>query len=234
MLEIKSLNVYYGEFQALFEVSLRVLEGETVITVGPNGAGKSTLLKTISGLFRPRSGTITFLGKRIDGLPAHRIVEMGIAQVPEGGWLFPQLTVLENLKVGSYLKGARNEYAPTLKEIYRLFPILDERKKQVADTLSGGERQMLAIARSLMSRPKLILLDEPSSGLAPRVVSRVFEFVKQIKAQGYAILMVEQNVRKALHLSDRAYLMESGRVHKEGVRQSFLDDPYIKKAYIGL
>jgi branched-chain amino acid transport system ATP-binding protein len=159
---------------------------------------------------------------------------MGITHVPEGGRLFPQLTVYENLKVGSYLKRARGESAETLKEIYRLFPILDERKKQLADTMSGGERQMLAIARCLMSRPKLILLDEPSSGLAPRVVSRVLDFVHQIKAQGYAILMVEQNVRKALKLSDRAYLMESGRVHKEGTKQSFLDDPYIKKAYIGL
>ncbi len=234
MLEIQNLNVYYGEFQALFDASLRVSEGETVITVGPNGAGKSTLLKTISGLLQPRSGTITFLGKPIDHLPAHEIVELGITHVPEGGRLFPQLSVYENLKVGSYLKRARSEAAATLKEIYRLFPILDERKKQLADTMSGGERQMLAIARCLMSRPKLILLDEPSSGLAPRVVSRVLEFVHQIKAQGYAILMVEQNVRKALRLSDRAYLMESGRVHKEGNQQSFLEDPYIRKAYIGL
>ena len=234
MLEIQNLNVFYGEFQALFDASLRVSEGETVITVGPNGAGKSTLLKTISGLLQARSGTITFLGKRIDPLPAHEIVELGITHVPEGGRLFPQLSVYENLKVGSYLKRARSEAAATLKEIYRLFPILDERKRQLADTMSGGERQMLAIARCLMSRPKLILLDEPSSGLAPRVVSRVLEFVHQIKAQGYAILMVEQNVRKALRLSDRAYLMESGRVHKEGTQQSFLEDPYITKAYIGL
>ncbi len=234
MLEIQNLNVCYGEFQALFGVSLRVSEGETIITVGPNGAGKSTLLKTISGLLQARSGTITFLGNRIDHLPAHEIVELGITHVPEGGRLFPQLSVYENLRVGSFLKRARSEAAATLKEIYRLFPILDERKKQLADTMSGGERQMLAIARSLMSRPKLILLDEPSSGLAPRVVSRVLEFVHQIKAQGYAILMVEQNVRKALRLSDRAYLMESGRVHKEGTQQSFLEDPYIKKAYIGL
>jgi branched-chain amino acid transport system ATP-binding protein len=234
MLEIEKVNVFYGEFQALFDASLRVSEGETVITVGPNGAGKSTLLKAISGLLRPRSGTITFLGNRINQVPAHEIVELGITHVPEGGRLFPQLSVYENLQVGSYLKRARSEAAATLQEIYRLFPILDERKKQLADTLSGGERQMLAIARCLMSRPKLILLDEPSSGLAPRVVSRVLDFVHQIKAKGYAILMVEQNVRKALQLSDRAYLMESGRVHKEGTKQSFLEDPYIKKAYIGL
>jgi branched-chain amino acid transport system ATP-binding protein len=234
MLEVQNANIYYGEFQALFDVSLKVSEGETVITVGPNGAGKSTLLKTISGLLHPRSGSVTFLGSRIDRVPAHEIVELGITHVPEGGRLFPQLSVYENLRVGSYLKRARGEAATTLKEIYRLFPILDERKKQLADTLSGGERQMLAIARCLMSRPKLILLDEPSSGLAPRVVSRVLDFVHQIKSQGYAILMVEQNVRKALKLSDRAYLMESGRVHKEGTKQSFLDDPYIKKAYIGL
>lgn len=234
MLEIKNLDVFYGEFQALFEVSLKISEGETVITVGPNGAGKSTLLKTISGLLRPRTGAITFFGQRIDGRPAHEIVELGIAHVPEGGRLFPQLTVWENLKVGSYLKKSRNDFAAALKEIYNLFPILDERKRQLADTLSGGERQMLAIARCLMSRPKLILLDEPSSGLAPRVVSRVFEFVHQIKSQGYAILMVEQNVRKALQLSDRAYLMESGRMVKEGAKQTFMEDPYIKKVYIGL
>ncbi len=234
MLEIQNLNVRYGEFQALFDVSLRLSEGETVITVGPNGAGKSTLLKTISGLLTPRSGSITFLGKPIAGLPAHKIVRLGIAHIPEGGRLFPQLTVLENLKIGSYPKKARSEFAAGLKEIYHLFPILDERKKQMADTLSGGERQMLSIARGLMSRPKLILLDEPSSGLAPRVVSRVFEFVRHIKAKGYAILMVEQNVRKALQLSERAYFMESGRVRKEGTQQAFLEDPYIKKAYIGL
>lgn len=234
MLEVRDLNVRYGEFQALFQVSLSLAEGETVITVGPNGSGKSTLLKALSGLLVPTSGTITFLGRSIAGLPAHAIVELGMAHVPEGGKLFPHLTVLENLKIGSYLRRARDEAPRILREIYQLFPILDERKKQMADTLSGGERQMLAIARSLMSRPKLILLDEPSSGLAPRVVSRVLEFVHQIKAQGYAILMVEQNVRKALQLSDRAYLMESGRVQKEGTRQSFLEDAYIKKAYIGL
>jgi branched-chain amino acid transport system ATP-binding protein len=234
MLEIQNLNVSYGEFQALFDVSLKVTEKETVITVGPNGAGKSTLLKTISGLLSPRSGTITFDGKSITHFPAHKIVELGITHVPEGGKLFPHLTVLENLKIGSYLKRARSESSKVLKEIYQLFPILDERKRQMADTMSGGERQMLAIARCLMSRPKLILLDEPSSGLAPRIVTRVLEFVHQIKAQGYSILMVEQNVRKALQLSDRAYLIESGRVHKEGTRQSFLEDPYIKKAYIGL
>jgi branched-chain amino acid transport system ATP-binding protein len=234
MLEVRDLNVFYGEFQALFQVTLKVSDGETVITVGPNGAGKSTLLKTVSGLLHPRSGSVTFLGRPIEGLPAHEIVEMGIAHVPEGGRLFPYLTVLENLKIGSYLPRARGESEKILKEIYGLFPILDERKKQLADTMSGGERQMLAIARCLMSRPKLILLDEPSSGLAPRVVSRVLEFVHQIKSQGYAILMVEQNVRKALRLSDRAYLMESGRVHKEGTQESFFQDPYIKKAYIGL
>ncbi len=234
MLEIKDLDVFYGEFQALFDVSLKISEGETVITVGPNGAGKSTLLKTISGLLQPRKGSITFLGQKINGLPAHEIVELGIAHVPEGGRLFPQLTVLENLKVGSYLKKSRKDFPLALKEIYKLFPILDERKRQLADTLSGGERQMLAIARCLMSKPKLILLDEPSSGLAPRVVSRVFEFVHQIKSQGYAILMVEQNVRKALQLADRAYLMESGRMVKEGTKQTFMEDPYIKKVYIGL
>ena len=205
-----------------------------MVIVGSNGAGKTTLLKTISGLLQPTSGTITFLGARLERRPAHEIVGLGIAHVPEGGRLFSQLTVLENLKVGSYLERARAEFPAALKETYRLFPILEERKRQLVDTLSGGERQMVAIGRSLMSRPQLILLDEPSSGLAPRIVSRVLEFVHQIKAHGYTILLVEQNVRKALQLADRVYLMESGRIQREGTGQAFMEDPYIKKAYIGL
>ncbi len=233
MLEIKNLNAHYGEFQALFDVSLRVSQGETVITVGPNGAGKSTLLKVTTGLLHLRSGRITFLGKSLEGLPAHEIVEMGVAHVPEGGRLFPQLTVLENLKIGSYLKRARSEFSSTLKEINRLFPILEERKNQVADTLSGGERQMLAIVRSLMSRPKLILLDEPSSGLAPLIVSRVFEFVHQIKAQGYTILMVEQNAWESLQIAHRAYLLVMGKNRMEGTGKEFLENPEIRESFLG-
>jgi branched-chain amino acid transport system ATP-binding protein len=234
MLEVQNIDVFYGEFQALFGLELRVAEQETVISVGPNGAGKSTLLKAVTGLQPPRGGRVLFQGQAIERLPAHRIVELGIAHVPEGGRIFPQLTVTENLRIGSYTKRARPEAERSLGEIYGLFPRLKERQKQMADTLSGGERQMLAIARSLMSRPKLILLDEPSSGLAPMIVSLLFEFVDQIKRQGYSILMVEQNVRKALGLCDRAYLLESGRVKLCGDRATFEQQAYIRQAYLGL
>lgn len=234
MLEVQSIDVFYGEFQALFGLSLEVREQETVITVGPNGAGKSTLLRAVSGLLPCKNGSVTFLGQPIHNLPAHKIVELGIAHVPEGGRIFAGLTVMENLKIGSYIKRARPNVERNLEEIYQLFPRLAERRLQMADTLSGGERQMLAIARSLMSRPRLIMLDEPSSGLAPLVVSMLFEFVGRIKSQGYSILMVEQNVRKALELSDRAYLMESGRVRLQGSREQFSQESYIRQAYLGL
>ncbi len=234
MLEVQSIDVFYGEFQALFGLSLEVREQETVITVGPNGAGKSTLLRAVSGLLPCKNGSVTFLGQPIHNLPAHKIVELGIAHVPEGGRIFAGLTVMENLKIGSYIKRARPAVERNLEEIYQLFPRLAERRLQMADTLSGGERQMLAIARSLMSGPRLIMLDEPSSGLAPLVVSMLFEFVGRIKSQGYSILMVEQNVRKALELSDRAYLMESGRVRLQGSREEFSQESYIRQAYLGL
>jgi branched-chain amino acid transport system ATP-binding protein len=234
MLEVQGIDVFYGEFQALFEMSLEVREKETVITVGPNGAGKSTLLRAVSGLLPCRKGSVSFLGQPVHNLPAHKIVELGIAHVPEGGRVFPRLTVVENLKIGSYTKKARASVERTLQEIYELFPRLAERRVQLADTLSGGERQMLAIARSLMSGPKLIMLDEPTSGLAPLVVSMLFDFVGRIKSQGYSILMVEQNVRKALELSDRAYLLESGRVRLQGNREEFSQESYIRQAYLGL
>ena len=234
MLEIESIDVFYGEFQAIFSLDLNVGEQETVITVGPNGAGKSTLLKAITGIQPPKQGSIRLLGRSIERLAAHKIVELGIAHVPEGGKIFPQLTVFENLKIGSFVKRARNDFRQALDEIYGLFPRLRERHHQLADTLSGGERQMLAIARSLMSRPKLILLDEPSSGLAPLIVSLLFEFVNKIKSQGYSILMVEQNVRKALQLCDRAYLLESGRVKLTGDRDSFSQESSVRQAYIGI
>ncbi len=234
MLKVERIDVFYGEFQAIFGLDLSVAEEETVITVGPNGAGKSTLLKAVTGLQPPVNGKITFLGRSIERLPAYRIVELGIAHVPEGGKIFPQLTVFENLKIGSFIRRARDFLGQSLDEIYHLFPRLRERQYQLADTLSGGERQMLAIARSLMSRPKLILLDEPSSGLAPMIVSSLFEFVRKIKSQGYSILMVEQNARKALQLCDRAYLLESGMVRLEGDRDSFSQETYIRQAYIGI
>jgi branched-chain amino acid transport system ATP-binding protein len=234
VLEVEKIDVFYGEFQALFGLQLRVGENETVVTVGPNGAGKSTLLKAITGLQPPKAGSIMFLGKSIERLPTHKIVELGIAQVPEGGRIFPELTVFENLKIGSFVKRSRDQFPQALEGIYHLFPFLEERKHQVADTLSGGERQMLAIARSLMSNPKLILLDEPSSGLAPMIVSLLFDFVGKIKSQGYSILMVEQNARKALQLCDRAYLLESGTVRLEGDREVFSRKAHIRKAYIGI
>ncbi len=234
MLQVDSIDVFYGGFQALFGVSLRVEERETVLTVGPNGAGKTTLLETISGLLRTKQGSVTFQGKPIDKEQAPNIVELGLAHVPEGARVFPQLTVYENLKIGSYIKRSRSSMENRLKEIYELFPRLAERKDQMGDTLSGGERQMLAVARSLMSNPQLIMLDEPSSGLAPLVVNLLFGFVNTIKKQGYSILMVEQNVRKALKLCDRAYLLESGRVKLEGDRDSFLKEDYIRKSYLGI
>jgi branched-chain amino acid transport system ATP-binding protein len=234
MLEVRGIDVFYGEFQALFDLSLEVRTGETVIVVGPNGAGKTTLLRCISGLQPASKGSITFLDQPIHRLPPHRIVELGLVHVPEGGRVFPNLSVMENLKIGSYVRGARKEFRKKLEEIYELFPRLAERRTQLADTLSGGERQMLAIARSLMSKPKLIMLDEPSSGLAPMIVTLLFEFVARIRSQGYSILMVEQNVRKALSLSDRAYLVESGRIALQGTREEFSRESYIRKAYLGL
>jgi branched-chain amino acid transport system ATP-binding protein len=234
MLKIEGISAAYGEFRVLHEISLEVKSGETAIAVGPNGAGKTTLLKVISGLLKPSLGTIYFDGRRIEDREPHIIVELGISLVPEGGRLFPYLTVIDNLKIGAFSKKAREGFKEALDEIFGLFPILKDRKKQLAGSLSGGERQMLAIARSLMSRPRLVMLDEPSSGLAPKIISRVFEFVRRIKSQGYSILMVEQNARKALELADHAYLLESGRLRFHGGKEDFIKNPYIRKAYLGI
>jgi branched-chain amino acid transport system ATP-binding protein len=234
MLEIKSIDVYYDKFQALFDLNMRIGEQETVITVGPNGAGKSTLLKAISGLQPVKRGKITFMGQSIEKFSTHKIVGMGLVYVPESGRVFPNLTVIENLKVGSYAERARAHFKPSLEEVFNLFPRLAEREKQIAETLSGGERQMLAVARSLMARPKLILLDEPSMGLAPLIVSQLFEFITVIKGRGYSILMVEQNVVKALKLCDRAYLLELGTVKLEGNREMFGKEEYIRQSYLGV
>jgi len=234
MLKIEGIGAAYGEFRVLHEISLEVRSGETAIAVGPNGAGKTTLLKVISGLLKPSSGIIYFDGERIDDREPHEIVGLGISLVPERGRLFPYLSVLDNLKIGSFSKKARKDFRKALDETFGLFPILKDRKKQLAGSLSGGERQMLAIARSLMSRPKLVMLDEPSSGLAPKIISRVFEFVRNIKSQGYSILMVEQNARKALELADRAYILESGKLQFHGGKEDFIRNPYIKKAYLGI
>lgn len=234
LLQIEGVSAFYGKLQALDQISLTIQERETTIMVGPNGAGKTTLLRTISGFLHPASGKILFNGEKIDDIDPYRIVEIGISHVPEGGRLFPYLTVQDNLKIGAFPKRARSKFRESLEEIYEFFPILKERRNQLADTLSGGERQMLAIARSLMARPILVLLDEPSTGLAPLVVTHVLDLVNDIKKKGYSILMVEQNARKALELADRAYLLESGRVRKEGNREEFLSDHHIKKVYIGL
>ena len=234
MLEVSQLSVGYGEFQVLFDISFKVKKGSTAVIVGPNGAGKTTLLKTISGLLPIISGSIFLDGIPIQEKKPHQIVEMGIAQVPEGGRIFPYLSVEENLKMGSFPKRARKKFKDRLKWVYELFPVLSERKKQLAGSLSGGERQMLAIGRSLMSEPKLILLDEPSMGLAPLIVTHIFKLIQDINTQGYTILMVEQNVKKALQLADNAFLLESGRIKIKGSKEEFFANEYIKKAYIGL
>lgn len=234
MLEVSGINVSYGGAHVLWGVSLDVAKDEMVTVVGSNGAGKSTLLKTISGLVRPTTGEITFRGERIDGLPPYRIVEMGIAHIPEGRKLFPQLTVLENLSLGAYTKRAHEKKKETLEQVFNRFPILRERQKQLASTLSGGEQQMLAIARGLMSQPELLVLDEPSLGLAPRLVMQVFDSIREIKQTGVEVLLVEQNVRHALELADRAYVLETGRVTLEGPCRELVNDEHVKKAFLGL
>lgn len=234
MLEVNSINVFYAKVQALWDVSLKVDEGEMVAVVGANGAGKTTLLKTLSGLIRPTSGTIQFLGKRIDQLLAHKIVEDGISHIPEGRGIFNGLTVLENLKMGAYTAKAWKERDETLKLVYELFPILSERRNQIAGTLSGGEQQMLAIARGLMSKPKLIMLDEPSLGLAPKIVMKIFELIKEINEGGVTILLVEQNVQQALELAERGYVLETGKISIEGKGKELLRNELVKKAYLGL
>jgi branched-chain amino acid transport system ATP-binding protein len=234
LLTVDKISVYYGEFQALSSVSLQVETGQTTIVLGPNGAGKTTLLKAICGLERIRSGQILFDGRPIHRDEPHKIAEAGIAMVPEGGRLFPGLSVLENLKIGSYLPRTRKHFQESLEEIYFLFPILKERAKQMAGSMSGGERQMLAVARSLMSKPRILILDEPSAGLAPKVILSIFAFVERIKKQGYSILMVEQNATKALQLANHAYLFESGKLVFEGKKEDFDKNEYIKKAYLGL
>jgi branched-chain amino acid transport system ATP-binding protein len=234
MLEVKGINVYYGPLQVLFDVSLSVKEKEIVTVIGPNGAGKTTLLKTISGLLHPKSGSIRFLGEEISSLPAEVVVRKGIAHVPEGRGLFPYMTVLENLQLGAYTKEARSKMKETLEEVFELFPRLKERKDQLAYTLSGGEQQMLAIGRALMSRPKLLVLDEPSQGLAPKLVKSVMQTLEELNARGITILLVEQNVHHALNLADRGFVLENGRVVLEGAAQELLNNSHVKSAYLGI
>jgi branched-chain amino acid transport system ATP-binding protein len=234
MLSLRSISAGYGSFRALFDVSLDVKAGEAVGVIGPNGAGKTTLMRVISGLLPAQSGGMTFEGQAMGGLPAHRIITHGIAHVPENRRLFPQLTVEDNLRMGAFIPEARQHFPEQLARVYDLFPRLKERRNQLAGTMSGGEQQMCAIGRALMSRPKLLLMDEPSAGLAPLVVQQVFDLVKRIRAEGLTVLIVEQNVQQVLEVVDRAYLLEVGSIRLEGASAALRDDPGIRKAYMGL
>ena len=233
MLEIEALSTCYGALQVLHEVSLEVNSGEIVTIIGSNGAGKSTLLKTIAGWLKPRSGKVVFGGERIDGLPAHQVVRQGIAVCPEGRRVFPQLTVLENLQMGAYHRQGK-DWREDLEWIFQLFPRLAERRRQSGASLSGGEQQMLALGRALMSRPKLLLLDEPSLGLAPVVVESVLDTVVQVKRKGGSILLVEQNAQMALEVADRGYVIESGRLVLSGTGRELLNHEDVKRAYLGI
>jgi branched-chain amino acid transport system ATP-binding protein len=234
VLDLKSVDAGYGTFQALFGVSLEVKAGEAVGVIGPNGAGKTTLMRVISGLIRPRAGTITMQGTNVLATPPHRIVNLGIAHVPENRRLFPRLTVEENLKMGAFVREARAHYDERLEVVFGLFPRMKERRHQMAGTMSGGEQQMCAIGRALMSDPKLLLLDEPSAGLAPVVVQQVFELVRRIRESGLTVLIVEQNVQQVLHVVDRAYLLEAGTIRASGTSAEMLASDTIKQAYLGV
>lgn len=234
LLELSDVHVHYGKVEALKGISLTVDEGEVVTLIGGNGAGKSTTLKTISGLRPVTSGSIRFQGKDIVGVPAHRLVERGLSQAPEGRGIFPGMTVMENLEMGAYArKGGRAVIAPDLERAFELFPRLAERRRQAGGTLSGGEQQMLAIGRALMAGPKLLLLDEPSMGLAPKLVAQIFDIVTEINRQGTTILLVEQNAAQALRRADRAYVLETGRIVRSDTAAALLDDESVKAAYLG-
>jgi len=233
MLKVNKINAYYGDLQALWGVSLQVNEGELVALVGPNGAGKTTTLRVITGLLKLGSGTITFLDNDLSRKPVHDIVELGVSQVPEGGKIFTGMTVLENLELGSFIPEARKFKDESLEWVYQIFPRLKERKSQRAGTLSGGERQMLAIGRALMAKPRLLLLDEPSFGLAPILVQQMFEMIEEINKNGVTVLLVEQNVRAALELAQRAYVIENGRIVGEGKGDDLLSFESIRSAYLG-
>jgi len=234
MLQLANVSAGYGSFQALFGVSLEVKGGESVAVIGPNGAGKTTLLRVISKLLPASEGTVSMEGRPLEEVPAHQVIARGIAQVPENRRLFPKLTVEENLKMGGYLPAARARFAERLDFVYSLFPRMRERRAQAAGTLSGGEQQMCAIGRALMSGPKLLLLDEPSAGLAPVVVQAIFGMIKRICAEGYTVLIVEQNIRQVLKVVDRAYLLETGRIKTSGTSAELLGSEEIRKAYLGL
>jgi branched-chain amino acid transport system ATP-binding protein len=234
MLSLAAVSAGYGSMRALFDVSLDVTRGETVGVIGPNGAGKTTLMRVISGLIPLRGGAMTLEGRPVGGLTAHRMVEQGIAHVPENRRLFPRLTVEDNLRIGAFIPQARAHFAEQLQRIYQLFPRLKDRREQLAGTLSGGEQQMCAIGRAMMSRPKLLLMDEPSAGLAPLVVAQVFEFVHRIRAEGLTVLIVEQNVQQVLDVVDRAYLLEVGCIKLSGTSAELKGNDFIRKSYMGL
>ena len=233
MLAVSELSVFYGDAQALDRVSLSVGTGEIVALVGANGAGKTSLIRTVAGILKPRGGTIEFDGVAIGGLDSHRVCDLGVGQVAEGRQVFPSMTVLENLQVGGLLPRARGQAGETLERVFRMFPRLKERAGQVAGTLSGGEQQMLAIGRALMAQPALLLLDEPSLGLAPMVVENIFEIIQQINAEGTTVMLVEQNAQMALSIAHRGYVLATGEVIMQGTAKELLDDPKVRKAYLG-
>jgi len=233
MLEIKNLNVHYGVIHALKNVSLTVNKGEIITLIGANGAGKSTTLRTISGLIKATSGEILLEGKNITGISATQRVEMGISQVPEGRRIFPEMTVLENLELGAFVRKDKHKIKEDLENVFKMFPILNERKKQVAGTLSGGEQQMLAIGRALMSKPRILLMDEPSMGLAPLLVREIFEIIRDINKAGTTILLVEQNASMALSIAHRAYVIENGSIVITGTGEELAKSDEIKRAYLG-
>jgi branched-chain amino acid transport system ATP-binding protein len=234
MLSLATVSAGYGSFQALFGVSLEVSRGEAVGVIGPNGAGKTTLMRVISGILPMRQGLMTLEGQSIGGMPAHRVVEQGIAHVPENRRLFPRLSVEENLRVGAFIPSARARFSERLDWVFDLFPRLKDRRNQLAGTMSGGEQQMCAIARALMSKPKVLLMDEPSAGLAPLVVAQVFELVRKIRAEGLTVLIVEQNVQQVLEVVDRAYLLEVGAIKLSGTATELKGNSFIREAYMGL
>ncbi|MCD8198502.1 MAG: ABC transporter ATP-binding protein [Lachnospiraceae bacterium] len=233
MLEIKDLEVYYGVIQAIKGISFEVNEGEVIALIGANGAGKTTILHTISGLIAPKRGSVSFEGKEITKTPAHKIVEAGIAQVPEGRRVFASLSVLQNLRLGAYTRKNKQEIEQTLQMVYSRFPRLEERKNQPAGTLSGGEQQMLAMGRALMSEPRILLMDEPSMGLSPIFANEIFDIIQKVSEAGTTVLLVEQNAKKALSIADRGYVLETGRIVLEGKASELMNDESVKKAYLG-
>lgn len=233
MLTIKDLQVYYGVIQAIKGISFDVNEGEVIALIGANGAGKTTILHTITGLVSAKTGSILFEGNDLTKIPAHKIVSLGMAHVPEGRRIFAELTVLENLKMGAYTRKDKKEIEDTIAKVYKRFPRLNERKNQIAGTLSGGEQQMLAMGRALMSHPRIILMDEPSMGLSPLFVSEIFDIIKEISESGTTVLLVEQNAKKALSIANRAYVLETGKIVLAGDAKELMNDDSVKKAYLG-